>query len=86
MDAQGERSYSSYSFTTSALDWDEWLASRPDRVLSPGKGPPGTHCTGDWVGPRAGLDTEAREKLLCLYRESNLERTNVQFIVRHCTD
>jgi hypothetical protein len=21
---------------------------------------PGTHCTGGWVGPRAGLDTEGR--------------------------
>jgi hypothetical protein len=26
----------------------------------------GTHCTGDWVGLRAGLDTEARGKILCL--------------------
>jgi hypothetical protein len=25
---------------------------------------PGTHCTGGWVGPRAGLDTEARGKIL----------------------
>jgi hypothetical protein len=25
---------------------------------------PGTHCTGGWVGPRAGLDTEVREKNL----------------------
>jgi hypothetical protein len=24
----------------------------------------GTHCTGDWVGPRAGLDTEVRGKIL----------------------
>jgi hypothetical protein len=23
---------------------------------------PGTHCTGGWVGPRAGLDTEAGGK------------------------
>jgi hypothetical protein len=29
-----------------------------------GKDPPGTHCTGGWVGPRAGLDTEARGKIL----------------------
>jgi hypothetical protein len=35
-----ERKYSSYSFTTSALDGDEWLASRPGRALPPGKGPP----------------------------------------------
>jgi hypothetical protein len=35
----------------------EWSASRPGRALAPEKGPPGTHCTGGWVGPRAGLDT-----------------------------
>jgi hypothetical protein len=32
---------------------------------------PGTHCTGGWVGPRAGLDTEARGKILCPCRGSN---------------
>jgi hypothetical protein len=40
MEAQGERSYSSYSFTTSEVDGGEWSASRPDRALPPGKGPP----------------------------------------------
>jgi hypothetical protein len=35
-----ERRYSSYSFTISALDGDEWSASRPGRALPPGKGPP----------------------------------------------
>jgi hypothetical protein len=35
---------------------------------------PSTHCTGGWVGPRAGLDTEARGKILCLCRESNPSR------------
>jgi hypothetical protein len=30
--------YSSYSFTTSAIDADQWLASRPGRALPPGKG------------------------------------------------
>jgi hypothetical protein len=25
---------------------------------------PRTHCSGGWVGPRAGLDTEARGKIL----------------------
>jgi hypothetical protein len=32
--------YSSYSFTTSALDRGEWSVSRPGRALPPGKGPP----------------------------------------------
>jgi hypothetical protein len=32
----------------------------------------GTHCTGGWVGLRAGLDTQASGKILCLYRRSNL--------------
>jgi hypothetical protein len=35
----GERKYSPYSFLTSALDGDEWSASRPVRALPPGKGP-----------------------------------------------
>ena len=32
----------------------EWSAARPGRTLLPGK--LGTHFTGGWVGPRAGLD------------------------------
>jgi hypothetical protein len=32
----------------------EGSASRPVRSLPPGR--PGTHCTGGWLGPRAGLD------------------------------
>jgi hypothetical protein len=35
----------------------------PD-ALSPGERTPGTHWTGGWVGPRAGLDTEDRGKIL----------------------
>jgi hypothetical protein len=38
--AWGERRYSSYSFTTSALDGCEWSASRPGRAFIPGKRPP----------------------------------------------
>jgi hypothetical protein len=36
----GEIRYSSCSFSTSALDEGEWLASRPGRALAPGKGSP----------------------------------------------
>jgi hypothetical protein len=58
----GERMYSSYSFTTSALDGDEWSASCPATLYPRGKDP-GTHCTGGWVGcPRASLDTRGYRK------------------------
>jgi hypothetical protein len=32
-------------------------------ALYPGERTPGTHCTGGWMGPRIGLDTEVREKI-----------------------
>jgi hypothetical protein len=35
-----ERRYSSYSFTTSALDGGEWSALRPGRALTPGERTP----------------------------------------------
>jgi hypothetical protein len=47
---------------------------------------PGTHCTGGWVGPTDGLDTEVRGKILCLCRGSKLDRPVVQSVVRHYTD
>jgi hypothetical protein len=58
-----ERRYSSYSFSTSALDGGEWSASRPGRALAPGEGPQ-YPCIGGLVGPRVGLDTEATRKSL----------------------
>jgi hypothetical protein len=57
-----------------------------DRALALGKGPPSTHWTGGWVGPRAGMNTQARVKILCLCRGSNLDRLIVQPIARHYTD
>jgi len=39
---------------TVALEGGEWSAARPDRTLPPERA--GTHFTGGWVGPRAGLD------------------------------
>jgi hypothetical protein len=38
------------------------------------------------VGLRAGLDTEARGKILYLYRGSNLDRPVIQSVVRHYAD
>jgi hypothetical protein len=80
-----ERRYSSYSFSTSALDGMSGQRHAPAALLPPGKGPPGTHYTGGWVGPRAGLDTEARGKIRCPRRGSNLDRPVVQPLVRHFT-
>jgi hypothetical protein len=36
----------------------------PRPRFCPGEGTPGAHCTGGWVGPIAGLDIEARGKIL----------------------
>jgi hypothetical protein len=53
-------------------------------ALCPGERTPGTHCTGGWVGPRAGLDTEVREKALH-HRGSKPDRPVVQSVVRYYT-
>jgi len=59
----GERRYSSYSFSTSALDRDQQSASCPGRALAPGKGLPVP------IGQEAGwapkpVWTEATGKIL----------------------
>jgi hypothetical protein len=36
----------------------------PQPRFTPGERTPGTHCTGGWVDPRAGLDREATGKIL----------------------
>jgi hypothetical protein len=38
--AWGDKRYSSYSFSTSALDGGQWSGSRPGLALAPRKGPP----------------------------------------------
>jgi hypothetical protein len=63
-----------------------WVVSiTPRPRFTPGERTLGTHCTGGWVGPRAGLDTEASGKILCPRRESNPDRPVVQPVVRHYT-
>jgi hypothetical protein len=54
-------------------------------ALYPRERTPGTHWTGCWVGPRAGLDTDDRGKILCPCRGSNPDRPVVQPVVRHYT-
>jgi hypothetical protein len=62
--------YSSYSFFTSALDGMSGQLHVPAAIL-PREKDTRTHCTGGWVGLRAGLDTEARGKILCLSEDDN---------------
>jgi hypothetical protein len=44
------------------MGWVVGITPRPR--FTPGERTPGTHWTGGWVGPRAGLDTEVRGKIL----------------------
>jgi hypothetical protein len=41
------------------IKWGKVVSVTPRPRFTPGKRTPGTHCTGGWVGPRAGLDKEA---------------------------
>jgi hypothetical protein len=72
MEAQGERRYSFYSFMTSALERVSGQRHAPDALYLRAKDL-GTHWTGVWAGPRAGLDTDGTGKIICLYWESNLD-------------
>jgi hypothetical protein len=64
-----------------------WVVSvTPRPRFTPGERTPGTHFTGGWVGPRAGLQTEARGNILCPCRGLNLDRPVVQSVARHYTD
>jgi hypothetical protein len=66
-----ESRYSSYSFSTSALDMGEWSASRSGRALRPGKGHPVP------IVQRAGWAAQPFW---------NLDRPVDQPVARHCTD
>jgi hypothetical protein len=76
----GGEEYSSYSFTTSALDWGEWSASRPGRALPP---VPIVQEAG-WASEPVWTQRLA-EKMLCPRRGSNPDRPVVQPVVRHYT-
>jgi hypothetical protein len=76
MKVHWEWRYSATYPLTSALDGDEWSASRPGRFI-PRERAPGTHWIGGWVGPRAVLDAVMR-KILSPRRESNPRTPIVQ--------
>jgi hypothetical protein len=63
-----------------------WVVSvTPRPHFNPGESTSGTHWIGGWVGPRAGLDSWARRKILCPCRASNPDRHARSKIVRHYT-
>jgi hypothetical protein len=81
--AWGDRRYSSYSFSTSALDGGGWSASRPGRALPPGKGPPVPIVQEAGWAPEPVWMQGLEEK----FSASFGDRTpNVQSVVRHYTD
>jgi hypothetical protein len=58
--------------------WGEWSTSRTGRTLPPGKDPPVP------IVQEAGRASEqARGKILCLCRGSNLDRPVAQSVARH---
>jgi hypothetical protein len=83
---RGERMYSSYSFTHSALYGVEWSVLHPSRALPPRKAPPVL------IGKEAGWAPEPvwtqrlEEKSFRLCRGSNLDRPVIQPVARHYTD
>jgi hypothetical protein len=82
----GREEYSSYSFTTSAVDRGEWSASRPGRALPPEKGPlvPIVQKAG-WA-PEPVWTQRIEKKILCPRWGSNPDLPDVQPVVRHYTD
>jgi hypothetical protein len=81
--ARRERRYSSYLFTTSALNGGKRSASRPGQALPPGKGSLVS------IVQKAGWAQEQvrtkrlEEKSSCLCRGSNVYCPVVQYVARH---
>jgi hypothetical protein len=76
----GERSYGSYSFSTSALDGGEWSASCPGRALPRGEGPSVPIVQEAGWAPEPVWIQRLEEKSFRLCRESNLDRPLYQLI------
>jgi hypothetical protein len=78
--------YSSYSFSTSALNGGEWSALRPSRALAPGKGPSVTIVQEAGCAPEPVWTQRLEKKSFSLCRGSNLDRPVVEPVTRHYTD
>jgi hypothetical protein len=81
-----ERRYSSYSFSTSAVDESEWSALRPGRALPPRKGPPVPLMQEAWWAPEPVWTQRLQDKYFRFCRGTNLGRPFFQPIARHYTD
>jgi hypothetical protein len=79
----GGEKYSSYSFSTSALDGGELSVSRLGCALAPGKGP--TVQEAGWA-PEPSWTQRLDEKSFHLCRGSNLDCPVIQLVDRHYTD
>jgi hypothetical protein len=84
MEAQGEDIYSSYSFTTSALEGGEWSASCPGRTLPLGKKALVPTVEAGWA-PEPVWTQRLEEKSFRLCRGSNLDHLVIQS-ARYYTD
>jgi hypothetical protein len=60
-------------FMTTELDGGEWSVSHTGRFIPGGKNS-GIHCIGDWMDPRAGLNSAENRRTFCPSRDSNLDR------------
>jgi hypothetical protein len=69
----------------SALDGNEWSASRPCR-FTPRERAPDTHWIGGWVDTRAVLDAVVKRKTPSPRRDSNLRTPIVQPVAQRYTD
>jgi hypothetical protein len=81
----GEWRYNHTHSLTSALDGDEWSASRPGRFI-PRERVPGTHWIGGWVGPRAVLDAVVKRKIPSPLRESSPRTPIIQTVAQSYTN
>jgi hypothetical protein len=63
----------------SALDEGEWSVSCPG-FFTPEVGAPGIYWVGDWVGPRAGLDSVKKRRISCPCRESNSDHSTCSLV------
>jgi hypothetical protein len=84
--AWGERRYSSYPFSASALDGGGWSALRPDRSLLAGKGPPVPIVQEAGWAPEPVWTQRLEEKSFRLCRGSNLDRPVAQPLAGHYTE